>query len=272
MTPALDVVIVSYNTRDHLLACLASLRAAPPSGLGRVFVVDNASTDGSADAARQAWPGVVELRALERNAGFAAANNVAMRESTAALILLLNSDTRVPAGAIDTLVERLEVTGAAAGGPRLCDGHGRPELSFGPMLTPLGEARQKYRVWRAGLDAGWARRRTEALLAHEREVDWVTGACLLVRRDQALAAGLFDERFFLYEEDVDFCAALRARGGRVLFTPAAEVVHLRGRSPGGSAAGPALYDRSHLAFYEKHAPAWAPLLRLWLQVRGRSIR
>jgi N-acetylglucosaminyl-diphospho-decaprenol L-rhamnosyltransferase len=190
----------------------------------------------------------------------------------APLLLVLNSDTVVPAGTIDALAARLEATGAVAAGPRLRDADGRPEVSFGPMLSPGGEARQKFRVWRAGLDGGWARRRTEALVAREREVDWVTGACLLVRRDAALAAGLFDERFFLYEEDVDFCAALRARGGRVLFTPAAELVHLRGRSQDGRASGPSLYDRSHLAFYEKHAPRWAPLLRWWLQLRGRTVR
>jgi GT2 family glycosyltransferase len=94
-----------------------------------------------------------------------------------------------------------------------------------------------------------------------------------VRRAAALEAGLFDERYFLYEEDVDLCAALRARGGRVLFTPRAEVVHTRGRSvaEAGSAAA-SLYDRSHLAFYEKHRPGWAPVLRLWLGVRGRRIR
>jgi GT2 family glycosyltransferase len=101
----------------------------------------------------------------------------------------------------------------------------------------------------------------------------VSGACLLVRRDAALSAGCFDERYFLYEEDVDFCAALRARGGRVIFTPYAEVVHLRGRSqrPGNVGAS-GHYDRSHVAFYEKHLPGWAPWLRAWLRIRGRSIQ
>jgi GT2 family glycosyltransferase len=111
------------------------------------------------------------------------------------------------------------------------------------------------------------------LVADERPVDWVSGACLLVRRQAAIDAGLLDERYFMYEEDVDFCAALRARGGAILFTPRAEVVHLRGRSikQAGTQASP-YYDRSHLAFYEKHLPAWAPFLRLWLQLRGRRVR
>jgi GT2 family glycosyltransferase len=82
---------------------------------------------------------------------------------------------------------------------------------------------------------------------------------------------MFDQRYFMYEEDVDFCAALRHAGGRILFTPAAEITHLRGRSAGGSpAAVSAYYDRSHLAFYEKHQPGWVPLLRGWLRLRGRT--
>jgi hypothetical protein len=99
--------------------------------------------------------------------------------------------------------------------------------------------------------------------------DWVSGACLLVRRADALAAGLLDERYFLYAEDVDFCAALRSLGRHILFTPDAEVVHLRGASGRTRRVetGQA-YRRSQLAFYQKHHPRWAPLLRAYLRVRG----
>jgi hypothetical protein len=97
----------------------------------------------------------------------------------------------------------------------------------------------------------------------------VSGACLLVRRADALAAGLLDERYFLYAEDVDFCAALRALGRHILFVPDAEVVHLRGASgrkrPETTERA---YRRSQLAFYEKHHPRWAPLLRGYLRLRG----
>ena len=98
------------------------------------------------------------------------------------------------------------------------------------MIGPVAEARQKLTM--ALYARGWTpvARRVEAAARKERFVDWVSGACLLVRRPDAEAAGLLDERFFLYTEDVDFCASLRARGRRILFTPAAEVVHLRGRS------------------------------------------
>jgi GT2 family glycosyltransferase len=103
-----------------------------------------------------------------------------------------------------------------------------------------------------------------------RRVDWVSGACLLVRRADAEAVGLLDERYFMYAEDVDFCAAIRARGRAVLFTPAAEVRHLRGRSAATArSATDAAYRRSQLAFYAKHHPGWVPFLRLFLRLTGR---
>jgi hypothetical protein len=97
----------------------------------------------------------------------------------------------------------------------------------------------------------------------------VSGACLLVRRADALAAGLLDERYFLYAEDVDFCAALRDLGRHILFVPEAEVVHVRGASGRKRPeATERAYRRSQLAFYEKHHPRWAPLLRWYLRLRG----
>jgi GT2 family glycosyltransferase len=272
MTADTDIVIVSFNTREDLLAGLASLDAHRPARLRQTLVVDNASTDGSVQAVRSRFRDV-EMIALDRNVGFGAANNVALRQPGAPLVLLLNSDTLVPAGAIDTLAERLDATGAVAAGPRLIDGRGRPEISFGPMLSPLAELRQQTWQWLASADTDFARRAVATHLGRERHVDWVTGACLLIRRDAALSAGGFDEQYFMYEEDVDLCAALRARGGQILFTPRAEVVHRRGRSV-GRAGSPAAshYDRSHLAFYLKHQPRWAPWLRHWLRLRGRPVQ
>jgi N-acetylglucosaminyl-diphospho-decaprenol L-rhamnosyltransferase len=266
---ALDILIVNFNTRDDLQACLDSLGAAPPARPHRICVVDNASRDDSVAMVRAHYPSV-DVVALDTNVGFAAANNVGIRHTQAPLVLLLNSDTIVPAGALDRLVDRLEATGAAVAGPRLVDGNGHPEISWGPMLSPFAEARQAVRVRLAARRSPWAQRMVQRWTSRERWVDWVTGACLLVRRDAAVAAGLLDERYFMYEEDVDFCAAVRAGGGRVLFTAASEVVHRRGRSFAATGARPSpLYDRSHVAFYDKHLPHWAPVLRAWLRLRGR---
>ncbi|HUR19987.1 MAG TPA: glycosyltransferase family 2 protein [Vicinamibacterales bacterium] len=272
MTTQLDIIIVNYNTWPLVAGCLAGLRDTPPSLPHHICVVDNASTDSSVTLLSKEWADV-EIVRLAENVGFAAANNIGIRRTSSPLILLLNSDTIVPAGSIDRLVERLEASGAVAAGPRLIDATLSPEVSFGPMLSPLAEAMQGIRVKLASRKARWAKRYIAKHVSRERDVDWVSGACLLVRRTAAEEAGLLDERFFMYEEDVDFCASLRARGGRILFTPAAEVLHLRGSSFAATATPVSpLYDRSHLRFYEKHAPHWAPLLKAWLALRGRAIR
>ncbi len=269
MTPALSIVIVSYNTRTLLEHCLASLQTPPPLASHEIIVVDNGSSDGSAGAAR-AHPGVrvVEVGA---NLGFAAANNRGIRASSGANLLLLNSDTRVPAGAVDRLLAVLDRhPEATVVGPRLVDGEGRAELSFGSMISPLTEWRQGRLVRRLAAGDPAAIAQVGALTRREHWPDWVTGACLLVRRPAADAAGLLDERFFMYTEDVDFCAAIRARGGRILFTPDVEVVHLGGRSRATAPqATHAAYRRSQLAFYEKHHPWLAPLLRVYTRLRDR---
>jgi len=272
MSPDIDALIVSYNARSDLEACLRSLGSLEPSPLARIVLVDNASTDGAADMVRREFPHV-DLVSLDRNGGFAAANNIGLARCTSPFVLLLNPDTVVPARAIETLRERLSATGAVAVGPRLVDGEGRPEVSFGPMLSPLGEARQWLRQRLARSQSSLGRWATRRLVARERYVDWVTAACCLVDRQAVVEVGRFDERFFLYEEDVDLCAARRARRGRILFTPTAEVVHARGRSsPGQSGTTLGHYDRSHYLFYEKHRPGWARLLALWKRLRGRAFR
>ena len=256
---AVSIVIVSFNAQADLARCLESLQAPAAAG-HEIVVVDNASSDGSADVARR-FTGVrvVELPA---NAGFAHANNVGLAVTRGTNVLLLNSDTVVPRGAIDRLLAELDRNpDVAVVGPRLVDGNGRAELSFGRMIGPFNEARQK-RLSRSGAVDVMTRRRQYP--------DWVSGACLLVRRADAEAVGGLDERFFMYTEDVDFCAAIRARGRRILFAPEIEVVHLRGRSAASApAATRAAYRRSQIAFYEKHHPGWAPMLKLYLRIRGQ---
>ena len=265
----LAIVIVSFNTRRDLHTCLQSLHDAPPDLTHTIVVVDNGSSDGSVQAIRTAW---TDVRVIEmgRNAGFAAATNAGIRACESDLVLLLNSDTVVPPGSIERLAGALDdEPAAAAAGPRLVGRDGAVELSFGRMLSPWNEARQK--LIALGLARGigpvvrWFERRVTT--AHHPE--WVSGACLLVRRDAGAAAGWLDERFFLYGEDVDFCAALRADGHRVLFTPAAEIIHARGRSGASDpTAARAAYRRSQIAFYVKHHPRWACALRLYLRARG----
>ncbi|HTV01875.1 MAG TPA: glycosyltransferase family 2 protein [Luteitalea sp.] len=274
MTAPLSIVIVTFNAREDALACLASVYAHPPDRPWDVVVVDNQSVDGTADAIATRWPDLALVR-LPENIGFAAANNIGIRASTGALVLLLNSDTLVDAGQIEALCAALESEPtAAAAGPKLIDGEGRQEISFGRMISPLGEPRQKVRARLLARGPAAVRTRIAADLQRRQTVDWVSGACLLVRRSAAEQVGLLDERYFMYCEDVDFCAALRGAGFTILYAPDVEVVHLRGRS---RATAPAVTNRryrdSQLAFYRKHHPRWARMLRWYLaarQITGRK--
>jgi hypothetical protein len=253
----LSIIIVSFNARADLERCLESLRTAPPAVEHEIVVVDNGSTDGSVDVVRR-FSGIRVIEA-GANLGFARANNIGIRASSGVNLLLLNSDTVVSPGSLDRLLGEFDRDPAiAVVGPRLVDGDGRAELSFGRMIGPVNELRQK-RLSRSAA--------VEPLTRQRHYPDWVSGACMLVRRVDAEAVGGLDERFFMYTEDVDFCAAIRALGRRILFTPDVEVVHLRGRS---AASVPTAtrdhYRRSQMAFYEKHHPLWVPLLKLYVRI------
>jgi len=266
----LSIIIVSYNARVDLEHCLTSLTQHPPSVSHEVIVVDNASVDGSAEAAAS-FEGVRVLRSAS-NVGFSAGNNAGIKVSAGSTLLLLNSDTIVPPGSIDRLMERLSrEPDVAVIAPRLVDGVGRGELSFGDMISPRSEWRQRRLLHGVAVNDPTVLARVEAMTRQERRPDWVSGACLLVRRADAEAVGLLDERFFMYTEDVDFCASIRARGRDILFVPTVEVVHLRGRSVASAAtATRQAYERSHLAFYRKHHPLLVPLLMLFRAMRRWS--
>jgi len=266
---SLAIVIVAYNAVAELSAALESLSAAPPSTPGEIVVVDNASTDDVSGLVRGRFPGVRLIEA-GANLGFARGVNLGIRNSSSDYVLLLNPDTTVPPGAIDRLVAALQqAPDVGAIGPRLVDGTGRAELSFGRMYSPVSELRRKVWLGMQARGVPFVQAAIERATSRERDVEWVSGACLLVRRSAGEGVGWLDERYFLYAEDVDFCAALRAAGWRVRFTPHVQVVHHRGRS-GAGRPGETLqaWQASHLAFYRKHRPRWAPWLERYLRWRG----
>ena len=265
MTPQVSAVVVSFNTRDEVLRCLAALQGGGGPIL-ETILVDNASGDGTPDAVRSAFPHV-RLQANDLNVGFARAMNQGLRAAAGAYVLVLNSDAEVKKGAVAALANVLDARqDVAIVGPRTVGSDGGPQLSFGPALTLRAEIAQRRLV--RGLVEGrpGAREEVAALAAREHEPDWVSGSCFLARRERLAEVGFFDEGFFLYEEDVDLCLRVRQRGGRVLFTPEAEVVHHLGRSMARAPERARLeYHRSHLLYYRKHhgAPARAAL-RAWM--------
>ena len=268
--PRLAIVIVTFNSASDVGACLDAIPGAARATAHDIVVVDNASTDGTAALVRSRWPSVRVVDA-GANLGFARANNLGIRATAGELVLLLNPDTVPAAGSIDRLAAVVDaMPRVAIAGPRIVDASGRAELSFGAMIGPFAELRQK--LLTRGQERGWPLASPFVERASRRASfpDWVSGACLLIRRADLERAGLLDERYFLYTEDVDLCAAVRAEGRLVRFSPEAEVVHARGASR-ASSPGPAeaAYRRSQLAFYRKHHPRWAPLLAAYLKLRGR---
>lgn len=244
------VVVVTYNSADVLDDCLASIDLH--SHDTRAIVVDNASADGSAEIARAA-PFATVL-CSEENEGFSKANNRALRMIDTEFALILNPDARLTASTIPQLLaaaDRRE--SAAAIGPKTVYDDGRLQVSFGPDLGLAGEYRQRRLV--RGVKAGeaWALERIRELTSSERDVDWVSGSCLLLRMSAARAVGFFDERYFLYEEDADLCLRLRKAGGAVVFAPAAVVRHELGTSMAkASKRAREAYDDSHRLYYRLH--------------------
>lgn len=261
-----DVVVVSYNQRERLLAGLASARQAAPSA--RLIVVDNGSLDSSAAAASDAFP-EAQVVALDRNIGFGAAANRGAARGDAPRILLLNNDARLEAQALERLHEALDEPGVVAAGPLLRGHEGEYELSINRTLSPWNEARFKvvelFYAYGRGPLTGWVRRR----MSRSRRVRSLSGACILLDRDAFEEVGGFDERFFLYAEDVDLSLRLRQRGGELAYVAGAEVVHARGASTATAAAASARhYRRSQIAFYRKHRGVLASrALRAYLALR-----
>ena len=251
----LSIAIVSYNAREELDACLSSVFESTEPRAPEVIVADNASTDGSVAMLRDRFPRVDVVESTE-NLGFARASNLCWQRAKSSLVLFLNSDTVVPKGALARMVALMSEqrhANVGALGPLLKNADGSIQMSFGNMMSLSAELHQKILNAGYGNGRGPLRGYVENRHARERTVDWVSGACLLTRRELLERIGGFDEEFFLYSEDVDLCARLRAQGARVLFTPEVEITHHRGRSAEKDRNKAFVESqRSRLHFYAKH--------------------
>lgn len=219
----LSIVIINWNTRDLLAGCLRSIYETANDLAFEVFVVDNASADGSAAMVRERFP-QVHLIENRENVGFARANNQAIQQATGRYVLLLNSDTEVKSGALAALLNFMEAhPQAGAAGPYLLNADGSLQPSCYPMLTPWRE------FWRLLFLAPLARRAAYPMGrwdAHiPREVEVLKGACLLLRRAALEQVGLLDERYFIYTEEVDLCYRLARTGWKLYWVPQARVTH-----------------------------------------------
>lgn len=265
--PRLSVVLVLYNDRARIVRALDSIGAAAAGIPHEIIVVDNASADGGADFVERTRPSAVLLRNAD-NAGYSRANNRGAAASRGAVLAFLNTDIVVRPGAFEALLAELNAhpeTGAC--GPALETPRGGFQVSFGGRRT-FGREMLAKLLGNALTARRLARRRAR------REVEWVSGAFLAARREAFEAAGGFDERFFLYYEDIDLCLRLRAAGRSVVFVPEAAALHEGGAV---TSARPLRsryeYRRSQLLFYRKHnGPASRFLLRLALRAGFALLR
>jgi N-acetylglucosaminyl-diphospho-decaprenol L-rhamnosyltransferase len=265
-----SVVVVTLNSMPYLERCLEGVAGY------EVVVVDHGSTDGSVELVRERFP---RARLIEQeNRGFGAGMNTGMRAAAGRYFLLLNAD----AWPVGDGVERLrafadEHPEAGVVGPRLLhpDGSLQPSVRGFPTLWRLAteffflrKLAPRSRLFNAFYGAGFDHRSV-------REAEWLGGACLLVRREAADAVGPFDEDFFLFSEEVDWCYRFRQAGWKVLFYPGAEFVHVI-----GAAYNPSLFDelvRAHVRYFAKHrglreAERLRRLLLVALRLRGVVFR
>jgi GT2 family glycosyltransferase len=242
-----DIVIVSYNSRDELRDCVEPLVHDPELEL---IVVDNASTDGSlesiADLAVTAIP-------LDSNNGFGSGCNVGWRSGSSPYVLFLNPDSRVAAGDVHRLADAAEEAGAAAAAPLILNERGEPAWSlrrFPTVRSIFGQALFAYRFFPL---AAWTDEviRDRTVYNSRTTCEWASGACLLVRRDVLEAVGGFDERFFLYCEEIDLCYRIHQRGARLVYDPAAVCTHVGGASAPRSSLLPVL-AQSRVRYASKH--------------------
>ncbi|MGA9770114.1 MAG: glycosyltransferase family 2 protein [Blastocatellia bacterium] len=230
--PQIAIVVVSYNTRSLLLECLASVTESTPGESLELVVVDNASDDGSFEAARAACPQGVFIR-NSTNLGFGAACNQAIRQTSAPLILLLNSDARLTADAFTALIDLLDSNSrCGAAGCRLTDAQGRERVSARNFLTPLNQAFELLSITKLFRSRYFSRTHHLQLDRNltDCSVDWLEAACLIVRRAALDETGLFDERFFMYSEDEDLCRRLKNHDWSVCFTGQGAAIHHGGQS------------------------------------------
>src|SRR5919202_5338886 len=229
----LEIVIVnSTGGRELLRACLRSLERHPlTTGSMRVWVVDNASTDGAPEMVRTEFPWV-RLEALSYNAGFCVANNVALRQADADYVLVLNPDTEVPAGALDHMVRLMdERPDIGMSSCRLVMRDGTfDHAAKRSFPTPLGALAYFLRVGRWKRAPRWLAQYRAPELGEfdEGPVDSVNGAFMLVRREALEEVGLLDEGYWLYMDDLDWCYRFHRAGWKVWYAGSVSVLHVKG--------------------------------------------
>lgn len=275
----LSIIIVNYKTPQLLKNCLiklkSSLEFAKSFDDSETYVIDNETDPINIDPVKNLFPWI-KIIYNKTNPGFAAANNQGIKLSGGKYILLLNTDTEVARNTIEKLLEILDKDPlAAVAGCRLINKDGTLQPSIGYFPTLL-----KILLWMSFLDdisiltslikPYHVDNQKYYSLYHE--VDWVSGACFILKREAILQAGLLEEKIFMYGEEVEWCYRIKHYGFKVVYTPQTSVLHLKGASGMGITSGIAEEFSSLIFFYKKHYPVWQGILLRTFLTAGALLR
>ncbi len=270
----IDIIIVNYNASEYLKPLLEALldknaQANNHRFQAAVTVVDNASTDGSVGMVEARFA-QVNLIQRESNDGYAAAVNEGVAATNNREILLLNSDVLITLGqvaALRRIWERLDFPAVVA--PLHIEDDGFPQQTWGALPTPQVELKRKKLEQGLSRREPWARREAMNLASRTREVDWASGSCLFFPRITLENAGPWDQNFFLFFEDIDWCLRVKESGGAIFHTPEVQVTHAHGASMNQDPEFSEIeYRASQCYFTLKHFGGWALMkLRLYLTLK-----
>lgn len=253
----LSIIIVNWNTKDYLKKCLESIKQIPRDFLLEVIVIDNHSSDSSPEMVRREFP-EIHLIVNSENAGFARANNQALEIAQGKYLLLLNSDTQVKADTLKKAVEFIErhpPAGVVGGKILNPDGSIQPSVRNFPtlgsqilLLLKLHHLFPKFYPFKKYFAQDFD-------YNLEQEVDQVMGAFFMISKECMETVGFFDEKFWLWFEEVDFCKRAKAKGFKIIYTPEFETIHARGQSFAKLKAlkEQIIFNNSLLYYFKKHS-------------------
>ncbi|MBI1796167.1 MAG: glycosyltransferase family 2 protein [Candidatus Eisenbacteria bacterium] len=255
----LSVVIVHYRSREPLLECLAALEADAAGITHEIVIVDNDPEKGAIAAAAARFPQVRGI-ANDENIGYARAINQGIAATTGDVVMAMNPDCVIEPGSLAALLGHLHVHGRTAiVGPRIVDSDGTLQLSARAFPDHLTFLFNRYSLLTRLFPGNpWSRRYllTDWDHASVRDVDWLSGACMLVRRAAIRQVGGMDERFFMFNEDVDWCRRMKLAGWAVTYVPGAQVIHHIGASRRKVAARVIVErHRGMIHYFHKHHPS-----------------
>jgi GT2 family glycosyltransferase len=259
--PTIYVVLVNWNGRDVTLDCLASLHAVTYRQM-KILVVDNASTDGSAQAFAEGYPDV-EVLLQKENLRFAGGNNVGIRHALkqgADAIMLLNNDTLVDPGFIEPMVDRLLSDPSC--------GIVAPKILYADAPQSIWFAGGEISMWTGTMRHTGIRERDHGQFDMARTIDYASGCCLLTSRTVIEKAGMLDELYFMYSEDADWSMRVRNAGYRIVFEPQAKVWHRLSVSAGGHLSSFKLRNKavSNFRFFARYATWYHWLTFPWMSI------